>query len=276
VHSAGGSTVVLGLVALCAVVGWRSKTRIGDYLRSQMTGVLIFTAILGQLVSIIDNWGHAGGALVGALVGMTHRILIRTAHRPASYGAGGLAAALIVASWTAQWLDASAEDVATKRWQASQETASTLVDVDHFYRNLAVPRSEFVHKPFIPLAYLKIVPRPSSSRRPPTLSIIDSSDEDFDSALNRSLVLFDSTKGELGTGPTAEDFRRLRSLLARVLERPPSDWERGEFTRHMNALSGRIRRDQLAALSRLKALSLPAVQRVRLVPPSRRAPGANG
>ena len=36
IASGGGSTVVLGLVALCAVVGWRSRTRIGDYLRSQM------------------------------------------------------------------------------------------------------------------------------------------------------------------------------------------------------------------------------------------------
>ena len=30
VASGGGSTVVLGLAALCAVVGWRSRTRIGD------------------------------------------------------------------------------------------------------------------------------------------------------------------------------------------------------------------------------------------------------
>ena len=52
--------MVLGLVALCAVVGWRSRTRIGAFLRSQMVGLLIATAVLGQMVPIIDNWGHAG------------------------------------------------------------------------------------------------------------------------------------------------------------------------------------------------------------------------
>ena len=60
--SGGGSTVVLGLAALCAVVGWRSRTRIGDYLRSQMVWLLVATAVLGLIVPIIDNWGHAGGA----------------------------------------------------------------------------------------------------------------------------------------------------------------------------------------------------------------------
>ena len=58
--SGGGSTVVLGLVALCAVVGWRSRTRFGAFLRSQMVGLLVATAILGQMLPIIDNWGHAG------------------------------------------------------------------------------------------------------------------------------------------------------------------------------------------------------------------------
>ncbi len=271
VHSGGGSTVVLGLVALCAVVGWRSKTRIGDYLRAQMIGVLVFTAVLGQLVSIIDNWGHAGGALVGAIVGFAHRILIRTTHRRASYGAGGIAAALIVASWTAQWLDARAEDAAMKRWQASREVALTLASIDQFYHNLAVPRSDFVHMPFIPIRYLNAIPRPMLSRRPPTYSYIDIPDELFDAALKRSLVLLDSTKTHLATGPTAEDFRRLRSLLQRVPTRPPAEWERNEFNGHMNALSARGRREEVAALSRLQALGVPPVRRVRLLPASQPA-----
>ena len=276
VHSGGGSTVVLGLVALCAVVGWRSKTRIGDYLRAQMIGILVFTAVLGQLVSIIDNWGHAGGALVGAIVGFAHRVLIRTAHRPASYVAGGLAAALLVASGTAQWLDARAEDAAMKRWQSVQRTGLALGVVDQFYRNLAVPRSEFVHKPFIPLPYLNALPRPTPSRRSRTLSYIDISDEDFASALNRTLALLDSTKGDLATDPTAEDFRRVRSLLARVLARPPTEWEKSEFNEHMKALSGRVRRDDGAALSRLRALGVSPMRRVQPVPSSRPAPGVRG
>ncbi len=276
VHSGGGSTVVLGLVALCAVVGWRSRTRIGDYLRAQMIGILVFTAILGQLVAIIDNWGHAGGALMGAIVGFAHRSLIRTVHRPVSYGAGGLAAALIVASWTAQWLDARAEDAAMKRWETAQGTSLALSLVNHFYRDLAVPRSEFVHMPSVPLSYLNALPKPDPSRRSLTLSPIDTTEEDFHSALKQSLNLLDSTKNYLGKDTTAEDFRRSRSLLARVLDRPPAAWDKGEFDGHMKALSRRARRDEVAALSRLKALGVSPTPRVRIVPPSRPAPGVVG
>ena len=40
IASGGGSVVVMGLVGLCAVVGWRARTRLGDYLRNQMVWVL--------------------------------------------------------------------------------------------------------------------------------------------------------------------------------------------------------------------------------------------
>ena len=222
VHSGGGSTVVLGLVALCAVVGWRSKTRIGDYLRAQMIGILVFTAVLGQLVAIIDNWGHAGGALVGAIVGFAHRILIRTAHRPASYVAGGLAAALLVASWTAQWLDVRAEDAAMKRWQSvtgdGPRPGSRRSLLPQPGRPAVRVRPQAVHPPLVP-------ERPPQADAVPTAAHAllhrHAPTRTSTSALNQSLALLDSTKGDLATDPTAEDFRRVRSLLARVLDEAP-------------------------------------------------------
>ena len=54
-----------------------------------MVGLLIATAVLGRMVPIIDNWGHAGGALTGAAIGFAHRILIRTAQRPVAKWVGG-------------------------------------------------------------------------------------------------------------------------------------------------------------------------------------------
>ena len=75
--SAGGSVVLVGLVALLAVVGWRSRSRFGDYIRAQMVGFLAFTAILGVMIPNIDNFGHAGGAVIGALVGFAHRPMLR-------------------------------------------------------------------------------------------------------------------------------------------------------------------------------------------------------
>ncbi len=56
----------LGLWPQCGDGVARSRSRIGDHLRGQMVGILVFTAILGQLHPMIDNsgpcrWGLGGG-----------------------------------------------------------------------------------------------------------------------------------------------------------------------------------------------------------------------
>ena len=82
IPSGGGSTILLGLLGLGAVVGWRSRTRIGSFLRDQMVTLLGFTAVLGiVLYNLIDNYGHAGGAVVGAAIGFAHRPLLRLSER---------------------------------------------------------------------------------------------------------------------------------------------------------------------------------------------------
>ena len=82
IHTGGGSTILLGLLALAAVVGWRSKTRIGGFLRDQMVAMLVITVVLGVVLSnFVDNFGHAGGAIAGALIGFAHRPLIRLGER---------------------------------------------------------------------------------------------------------------------------------------------------------------------------------------------------
>lgn len=82
IPSGGGSTILLGLIGLCAVVGWRSRTRIGSYLRDQMVALLAFTGLLGLLLpNLVDNFGHAGGALAGLAAGFFHRPLIRGGER---------------------------------------------------------------------------------------------------------------------------------------------------------------------------------------------------
>ena len=82
IQSGGGSTILLGLLGLGAVVGWRSKTRIGSFLRDQMVAMLGFTAVLGViLINLIDNYGHAGGAIVGAGLGFLHRPLLKLSER---------------------------------------------------------------------------------------------------------------------------------------------------------------------------------------------------
>ena len=67
IHAGGGSTVILGLIGLGLVVGWRSRTRVGAFLRDQMIAFLVFTALIGIVgMKIVDNYGHAGGAIAGA------------------------------------------------------------------------------------------------------------------------------------------------------------------------------------------------------------------
>ena len=78
IHTGGGSTILLGLCTLAAVVGWRSRTRIGSHLQKQMVILLALTAVLGvAMYNLVDNYGHLGGAIVGAVIGLFDRPLLR-------------------------------------------------------------------------------------------------------------------------------------------------------------------------------------------------------
>lgn len=264
VHSGGGSTVVLGLVALCAVVGWRSRTRIGAYLSRQMIGVLIFTALLGQMIPIIDNWGHAGGALVGGAIGFAHRTLIRTAHRPIARWAGVFGAVLVIASGSAQILDDRAEATqaraarvrviqsAERQVEDSTRSVDDLVAIERFYR-LAADRSAFSYAPALPRSLLHLE-EPPQAERPEGLSLFDSSDEQFRAALDRNLTRLDRLKGRLGVGPRAGAFGRMRVLLARVLDAPPTVRDRVEFSARGKALVSWASQDRELARATLRAL----------------------
>jgi len=108
IHSGGGSVVLLGLVGLCAVVGWRSRTPRGRSLYRQMIGVMVVTAFLGLGVPLlfkhigVDNWGHTGGAVIGALVAFGHHRLLRNLGRPRACELGLLSLILIIGCGAAQ------------------------------------------------------------------------------------------------------------------------------------------------------------------------------
>ena len=157
IPSGGGSTILLGLLGLGAVVGWRSSTRIGSFLRDQMVTMLAFTAVLGfLLINLIDNYGHAGGAVVGAGFGFLHRPLFRTSERsPAFRGgcwafAGVLSLACLVALVRDDRAEASfrAEFLATaRRYELDQVTLGDLDQVSIAYARLVLLTIE-VHNPY--------------------------------------------------------------------------------------------------------------------------------
>ena len=105
VHSAGGSVVIMGMVGLCAVVGWRSGSPDGRRLGRLMLTFIALTAGLGIVFPrFIDNWGHAGGLIVGVALGLGHRWLCARVGKPTAWGAGVLTGLVIVGCAAAQFV----------------------------------------------------------------------------------------------------------------------------------------------------------------------------
>ena len=262
VHSAGGSVVVMGLVGLCAVVGWRARTRLGDYLRDQMLWVILLTAGLGVALAvsglpIIDNWGHACGALVGGLVGLANRKLVRQVGRRGAWWAGLAGSSLIAASAFAQVADDRKEAIqsrqtaadARQRWADGERWLFRLEEVRQLYRVVAAPR---------------VIPRGSFSRTIPpvasrtseglskgaVVSSLDAEHELYLAVVRATRSAFESMKASLGTGPTAGDYSRIKQLLEGSLRDPPSIEEMREFENRMGSLLGRVKLDRDVAKSR--------------------------
>ena len=155
-HTGGGSTILLGLLGLAAVVGWRSRTRIGGYLARQMVVLLGFTAILGIVFSnLIDNYGHAGGAIVGAALGFVHRPMVRASERRPVRRlswtlVGVLSASCLVAAVRADLVESALErrlvEVVTRCRMAEQVQLDLARLRDLFGRSIA--RSEWVRDPY--------------------------------------------------------------------------------------------------------------------------------
>jgi len=102
-HSGGGSVVIMGLIGLCATAGWRSRSSGDRELTWQMLKALGITGALGIVFPrYIDNWGHAGGAIVGLPIGLAHHRLLAGRGRPATWGLGALTALFLIGCGLAQ------------------------------------------------------------------------------------------------------------------------------------------------------------------------------
>jgi rhomboid protease GluP len=292
VACAGGSTVVMGLAALAAVAGWRSGTLVGRRF-ARILGVFIgLTALLGAAVDVfapifelsvrVDNCGHAGGALIGAVIGLAQSMILRHLQGRRAALAGWAATGVILASTAA--LVADDRDESTRRaWIAEQArqrlvrdayVLSQLGKVRSTYRAIARPRAmrrgAVVRLDVRPIG----TPSPASSRATPVTTAsgggsplespatvaapsirIDAALEFDLTVLSASVRLFDSLRHDLESGPGSADYAHARSLLTRTLIEPPTFDEIRAFDDDVAGLESLIEADRrLAAASQAAAL----------------------
>lgn len=126
-HSGGGSVVIMGLIGLCATAGWMSRKSGDRELTWQMLKALGITGALGFVFPrFIDNWGHAGGAVVGLPLGLAHHRFLAGRERPSTWGLGVVTALLLIGCGLAQIganrLDGAAQSEAELRQRLAVST----------------------------------------------------------------------------------------------------------------------------------------------------------
>jgi membrane associated rhomboid family serine protease len=238
VHSGGGSTVVMGLIALIAVVGWRSHAEFRVNVWSRMLAILLLNALLGVVLPNIDNYGHAAGALCGAAVGLADTALLGHAERPGPRRAGLLGVLVLACCATAQYREDRVESARAARVRVVRD----LMQVRLLYLLRAQRGAD--PRPVIP-------PRgPNLLGLPPLgLSADPRPDASARRALAQALGRLGEAEGDLGSGSTAEPYRRCKVLAARALTKPPTPEELRDFDAHFRPLIDRATRATIASRS---------------------------
>jgi rhomboid protease GluP len=191
VHSAGGSVAIMGMVGLCAVAGWRSNNEDGQRLGRVMMIFIALTAGLGLIFPrFIDNWGHAGGLVVGVALGFAHRRLCAGLGTPSAWGAGVLTGLIIVGCASAQFL--------ADRREAPARLERSLVR-----------RATYLARATGDLSWLQ-QPNPPEGRLAAASKWLDVIDQFLD-------------------GPVRTDVDALRPLVVAAIDRPLNDQEHGEM-----------------------------------------------
>jgi rhomboid protease GluP len=229
VHSGGGSTVVLGLIGLVAVVGWRNPSEFPKRAPFWMLGILVANGILGVVVPNIDNLGHASGAAVGATMGLFDRRLIRRAKSWRAKLAGVIALVLLITSaWTQVGQD-RLESAALDRQNQWGAVVQRLALVDQLYRNLAArghsPATRIAPKPPNPLGLPDLV-IPEDPRVVAGLRL----------GLLASLRQLDALPHPFSRPPFDSAYREIRLLGARALFKAPTPEELQAFEQAMPQL----------------------------------------
>ena len=233
----GGSGVVCGLVALVAVVGWRSRTREGVMIARRLLGLLAATALLGVLVPQVDNRVHAAGAVLGGLIGLVHRRLLRNARSVSARLIGSAALATLIVSAALQATYAEAEHRLGRDIQGLRVLSSL---ASAFFEESSARGGRY-HGP-TPFPYpLRESPRVSKRR-----------------ALNDLIRVVDRMRGSASRGdPDDEALTRMIDVAKVALRRRPTPGEVRAFEVASRRIFGRVEGDTAAVMRRLSSLRVP-------------------
>ncbi|HWE39920.1 MAG TPA: rhomboid family intramembrane serine protease [Isosphaeraceae bacterium] len=254
VHSGGGSVVLFGLVTLVAVGGWRSRTRFGDFIRSRMVFCLVVNAAICYLLRhSLDNFAHATGALVGAVIGLAHPWLRRLPGTVAGKVAG-LAGVATLAVCAADLVRADrivwAERARIEREQGAWWGSIRAIEDKAQERLSRLKRQEEAVRALSRLTTI-LVPMAEGPQIEPAVP-----PRDVRPAAATTLATLATDPVWLDRGPTAAVFARLRDLVAHCGPRGLSPPQVVEFAalqaglgRHLAELIG----ESVTEIDRLRA-----------------------
>lgn len=267
VHCAGGSTVVFGLIGLCAVVGWKSRKPEGRELSWLMIFYLLlnlgiglafwaFKSSMGLRIPNFDNMAHLGGTAVGVAIGLAHRPLTRYAERPLASWAAVLGALVLVVSSGAQaranWAEAEAADrlaLANEQRQDAEVRLTSLAKLEQlylfaYYRG-RVPWT-FPASPGVPLLNVgrnRVVALPETA--------------EIQRELKQALDRLESISPVFGTPSTPRGYRRVLALGRKAIDKPPTRLQVQEFQSYLAQVLPQAQLELAAAKVRLIALGKP-------------------
>ncbi|WZO97172.1 rhomboid family intramembrane serine protease [Isosphaeraceae bacterium EP7] len=242
-HFGGGSSVIMGLVGLLAIVGWRSGTAVGRYIARQMFAATAFIVILGIALPVVDNYGHACGALAGVLIGLFHRRLLRLSDGPLGRRCGVVAVASFVLAASLQYRGSSQpiprpvelearQDPSLNRPRQFNGLQLALVLYLNYAEQASRPTPVIVPNEALPPLSLLKLRRPPSRKFPKRI---------LREILRSTLAEWDDHLGNLRAPrprPDA-DYDLAKQLLGRAISKPPTLEEAREFRTAIDRLAAR-------------------------------------
>lgn len=227
VPSGGGSTVLCGLIAMLAVVGWRSRTRLGNVIKAEMVGILAFTALLGILIPIVDNFGHFGGAVAGAILGYLHKFWLRNYERPRARHIAAAVSILVLLSAAALQAGVTFSDPPTNRTRVVDLATLEREYKENVQRVLLLRR--------LGILYAQIIQRyPGQRESTPAVPLEAQPPGPTSKALRDALLNDLQSLERVGGGQGVPHLGTLRELSLAALQGPPSPGQKAEFVRTLN------------------------------------------